>query len=94
MTESLKSDFSKLAHQLKNLDNATHLLKKLEQPEEAISIYTDKVNLLGSFMKKRDLYFILGTHFKFGTWMIIGLFYPKKDAAAQKSLVELFEGNS
>src|SRR3989344_1109578 len=43
-----------------------------------------------NFMKKRDLYFILGTHFKFGTWMIIGLFYPKKDVAAQKSLVELF----
>ena len=38
------------------------------------------------FMQKRDLYFILGTHFKYKTWMIIGLFYPDSELKAQKSL--------
>ncbi|MBC2693885.1 MAG: hypothetical protein HF982_01095 [Desulfobacteraceae bacterium] len=28
------------------------------------------------FMKTRDLYFFMGTHFRFGTWIIIGIFYP------------------
>jgi hypothetical protein len=31
------------------------------------------------FMLQRDLYFFVGTHFRFGTWMIIGLFYPTKN---------------
>jgi len=30
------------------------------------------------WMKNRDLHFILGTHNRFGTWFIIGLFYPPK----------------
>lgn len=38
------------------------------------------------FMNTRDLYFILGTHFRFKTWMIIGLFYPKKELIIQRSL--------
>jgi len=25
---------------------------------------------------KKDLYFILGTHFRFPQWIIIGLYYP------------------
>ncbi|MFH0860008.1 MAG: hypothetical protein V1921_02300 [Candidatus Altiarchaeota archaeon] len=40
------------------------------------------------FMLERDVYFILGTHFKFGTWMIIGLFYPPKELLYQKSLTK------
>ncbi len=28
------------------------------------------------FMKTRDLYFFMGTHFRFGSWLIIGIFYP------------------
>lgn len=39
------------------------------------------------FMLKRDLYFIVGTHFKYGTWIIIGLFYPEKSLTEQKKLV-------
>ena len=27
------------------------------------------------FMNERDLYFVMGTHFRFKTWMIIGIFY-------------------
>jgi len=35
------------------------------------------------FMKTRDLYFLMGTHFRFGTWIIIGLFYPQKRKSIQ-----------
>jgi len=28
------------------------------------------------FMKTRDMYFFMGTHFRFGSWLIIGIFYP------------------
>lgn len=28
---------------------------------------------------KKDLYFFMGTHFRFKTWMIIGLYYPPKE---------------
>lgn len=30
------------------------------------------------YMLERDLYFFMGTHFRFGTWLIIGIFYPQK----------------
>jgi hypothetical protein len=41
-----------------------------------------KLDLLGAYelfdwMKKRDLYFIIGTHFIYGTPLIISLFYPE-----------------
>jgi len=45
---------------------------------------------LYEFMKDRDLYFIIGTHFRFGTPIIIGLFYPKKGISQQKSLDKFF----
>ncbi|CAG1021709.1 hypothetical protein DOJK_01191 [Patescibacteria group bacterium] len=35
------------------------------------------------FMKTRDLYFLMGTHFRFSTWIIIGLFYPQKRKGIQ-----------
>jgi len=33
-------------------------------------------NRFFSWLSKRDLYFIMGTHSRFPTWMIIGLHYP------------------
>ncbi|KKN14055.1 hypothetical protein LCGC14_1000040 [marine sediment metagenome] len=36
-------------------------------------------NLKNKFIfKKNELYFMLGTHFRWSTWLIIGLFYPPK----------------
>lgn len=37
-------------------------------------------------MKERELYFIMGTHFTYGTWMITGLFCPEKNGKLQSSL--------
>lgn len=39
-------------------------------------------------MQERDLYFVLGTHFRFKTWMIIGIFYLKKKDEKQKNLFD------
>ncbi|MDI9395715.1 MAG: hypothetical protein QM426_10040 [Euryarchaeota archaeon] len=39
-------------------------------------------------MKERDLYFVMGTHFRFKTRMIIGIFYFKKKDEKQ---MELFD---
>ncbi len=38
------------------------------------------------FMKEKELYFIMGTHFTYGTWMITGLFCPEKNGKLQSSL--------
>ena len=40
------------------------------------------------WMKTREVYFILGTHFKWKTPMIIGIYYPSSVAAGQSMLKE------
>ena len=37
-------------------------------------------------MQEKELYFIMGTHFTYGTWMITGLFCPEKNGKKQSSL--------
>lgn len=41
---------------------------------------------LFDWMKTRDVYFILGTHFRFKTFLIIGIFYPPKSVRSKKAL--------
>ena len=43
----------------------------------AKTVYDKVKEKLFYWMKKRDLYFIMGTHFVYGTWLIISLIYPK-----------------
>ncbi|AKB81701.1 hypothetical protein MSBR3_1123 [Methanosarcina barkeri 3] len=45
-------------------------------------------NKFYDFMKERDLYFVMGTHFRFKTWMIIGIFYLRKEDKKQKNLFD------
>jgi hypothetical protein len=45
-------------------------------------------NKFFDFMKERDLYFVMGTHFRFKTWMIIGIFYLEKKDEKQKKLFD------
>ena len=42
------------------------------------------------FITKRDLYFFMGTHHIYNTWMIIGLYYPPKSSRPEKNLNEFF----
>ena len=48
---------------------------KYGSPEEVYRKIKDKFLSLTS---KKDFYFILGTHFKYGTYIIISVIYPKK----------------
>lgn len=39
-------------------------------------------------LKENELYFIMGTHFTYGTWLITGIFCPEKESANQKSIFD------
>ncbi len=50
--------------------------KKYRTPEELEEKIRNK--FLTEMITKKDLYFIVGTYWKYPTWLIIGLFYPPK----------------
>lgn len=57
---------------------AMMLYKKMKNGYSDPNLIFNKVSQkLFDFMKKRDLYFIMGSHFRFPTFLIISLFYPK-----------------
>jgi hypothetical protein len=66
------------------------LARNLMRREKDKKIIEDKIkDRFFDFMKTRDLYFFMGTHFRFGTWIIIGLFYPKKRKGIQLKLGDI-----
>jgi hypothetical protein len=55
------------------------------------NLETKLVEKYYDFMKKkRELYFIVGTTHLFGTWVIIGLYYPPKDRKQKGNLFNHF----
>lgn len=63
------------------------LARNLMRREKDKKTIEDKIkNKFFDFMKTRDLYFFMGTHFRYGTWIIIGLFYPQKRKGIQLKL--------
>lgn len=48
---------------------------------------------LFELIKEKDIYFIMGTHFIYGTWMITGIFYPEKEDRSQKSIFDFKQGD-
>ena len=66
------------------------LARNVMRKEKDKKIIEDKIkNKFFDFMKTRDLYFFMGTHFRFGTWIIIGLFYPEKRKSIQTKLIDM-----
>ena len=58
---------------------AIELIRKLRKKYADDGIVREKAKQkLYAFMKGRDLYFIMGTHYKYATWLIVGLFYPPR----------------
>ena len=43
---------------------------------------------LFELLKEKELYFIMGTHFIYGTWMITGIFCPEKENRNQSSIFD------
>ncbi len=39
-------------------------------------------------LKGKELYFIMGTHFTYGTWLITGIFNPEKESENQRSIFD------
>jgi len=39
-------------------------------------------------LREKELYFIMGTHFIYGTWLITGISCPEKESANQKSIFD------
>jgi len=66
------------------------LVRNVMRNEKNKQIIEDKIKTkFFDFMKTRDLYFLMGTHFRFHTWIIIGLFYPQKRKGIQLKLGEI-----
>lgn len=66
---------------------ARNVMRKDKDPE----VIKDKIKKkLFDDMKKKDFHFIMGTHFRFGTWIIIGIFYPPQpEKSIQKTLFDI-----
>jgi len=54
---------------------ARNIMKNDSDPESIANKIRYK---LFDFMKQRDLYLIMGTHYRYATWLIIGIYYPPK----------------
>ncbi|MGE4495040.1 MAG: hypothetical protein AB7D09_09485 [Methanosarcina sp.] len=39
-------------------------------------------------LKGKELYFTMGTHFIYGTWLITGVFCPEKESVNQRSIFD------
>ncbi|AKB19094.1 MULTISPECIES: hypothetical protein [unclassified Methanosarcina] len=48
---------------------------------------------LFELLKEKELYFIMGTHFTYGTWMITGIFCPEKEGRNQSSIFDFKQGS-
>lgn len=62
--------------------------KIMRTDNDSASIENKIRNKFYDFMKERDLYFVMGTHFRFKTWMIIGIYYLKKEDKKQRKLFD------
>ena len=67
------------------------LARNIMQKDKDPDVIKEKIkNKLFDYMKTRDLYFFMGTHFRFGTWIIIGIFYPPQpEKSVQKTLFDM-----
>lgn len=52
----------------------------VEDQHESLDVVEEKVEerFVDWMMEERDLYFMMGTHYKYKTWLIISVLYPEK----------------
>lgn len=60
----------------------------IRDEQESAAIESKIKKHFSDLMKERELYFIMGTHFTYGTWIIAGLFWLEKNGKLQSSLSE------
>jgi hypothetical protein len=85
-----KNDPMCKGHQIILLDWELNELARnvMRSDKDPISIERKIRNKFFDFMKERELHFVMGTHFRFKTWMIIGIFYLEKKDEKQKKLFD------
>lgn len=60
-----------------------NIIRKVHEPAAIERKIKDHFSDL---IEEKELYFIMGTHFTYGTWIITGLFCPEKNGKIQSSL--------
>lgn len=65
-------------HKMMCIDWEIQELYRSGVKREGQAIGFDKTRQKAVWMTERDLYFVVGTTWRYGSWMIIGLFYPPK----------------
>lgn len=85
-----KNDSTCKGHQIILLDwELNELARNIMRKDTDPALVEEKIRYkFFDSMQERDLYFVMGTHFRFKTWMIIGIFYLKKKDEKQKNLFD------
>ncbi|MCQ1534614.1 hypothetical protein FTO70_02685 [Methanosarcina sp. KYL-1] len=62
-------------------------VRKIMRSERDGGVIEKKIlEQLFGLLEEKELYFIMGTHHRYGTWMVMGVFCPEKDIINQRSL--------
>lgn len=66
-------------------ETVRNIVREEREPE---AVKTKIREQLFELLKEKELYFIMGTHFIYGTWMITGIFCPEKENRNQSSIFD------
>lgn len=58
----------------------------IRNKQGTVAVEKEIKKYISGFVKEKELYFIMGTHFTYGTWMIVGIFCPEKNFRNQSEL--------
>ncbi|MDQ1276838.1 MAG: hypothetical protein QG610_2416, partial [Euryarchaeota archaeon] len=62
--------------------------KIIRKEKEPLAVKKRIREQLFEHLREKELYFIMGTHFIYGTWLITGIFGPEKESVNQKSIFD------
>ncbi|AKB80063.1 hypothetical protein MSHOH_3580 [Methanosarcina horonobensis HB-1 = JCM 15518] len=66
-------------------ETVRNIIRKEKEPQAVKKRIREQ---LFEHLKEKELYFIMGTHFTYGTWLITGIFYPEKESGNQRSILD------
>jgi hypothetical protein len=67
-------------------DSNENIRNIIRSKQEPAAVEKEIKEYISGFVKEKELYFIVGTHFTYGTWMIVGIFCPGKNFRNQSEL--------
>jgi hypothetical protein len=60
----------------------------VRKEKEPLAVKREIREQLFEHLKEKELYFIMSTHFIYGTWLITGIFCPEKESGSQRSIFD------